>query len=117
MQAGDRQHMSDPSPRERLAQVLVDTSFIANDERAQNGSGLGIEVGIKECANSPASLFDPAANTVAVRTYALNRRVIPEECGKINPLPSQVALVVRAARPVDVEGRTQLEREMKQITV
>ena len=71
--------MGDPGPRKGLAQVFADTSFVADDERPQDGGGLLVELGIKEPADSPAGLFDAGAYTVAVLARAPDCRVVPEK--------------------------------------
>ena len=105
------------SAGEGLEQVFAEAAFVTDDERAQDGGSLAVKVSIEKRPDSPAGLFDPAADTTATRALVFDRRIVPEKRREIDPLPGQVALVVKAAWSMKIAWHAQVQGQAQHIAV
>ena len=109
--------MGYPGPGKSVLETAVYAAPVANDEGAQDGCVVAVQMGIKEGSNPPSDLLKPVPDRTPARTDFLNLVVIPDESGDIDAAAGQIALMVKAARGAEVARRTQPHRQADDIAI
>ena len=120
VEPGNGKDVSNAHPRETAAQLRIESAFITDNQRAENGCRRSGQVRVKECAYCPTNVFKPMTqpNTgPVVRLDLFDFSVIPHKSNEIETPPGQIARIIKTTRRMKIARGAEVKREPQHVAV